>query len=54
VRPLVLAASRPEVDGPAAATAGGLAQSPMLWAALGAGAMLLLGGVIAAAVLLLR
>jgi hypothetical protein len=29
-------------------------QSPVLWAALGAGAMLVLGGMIIAAVLLLR
>jgi hypothetical protein len=31
-----------------------LSQSPVLWAALGAGAMLVVGGLVALAVLLLR
>jgi serine/threonine-protein kinase len=39
---------------PLVSDAGSLPQSPMMWAAIGAGAMLLLGGVVLLAVLLLR
>jgi serine/threonine-protein kinase len=50
----VPAGVRPGADAWRAPESRSLSQSPVLWAALGAGAMLLVGGMIALAVLLLR
>jgi serine/threonine-protein kinase len=54
VRPAAAASVRPASAGASEGTAKSVGQSPVLWAALGAGAMLLLGGLVALVLLLLR